>query len=93
MSLFDFVPPVATFVPALVNSVVFSVIGLVTFLVFFFIVDKLTPGELWKELVERKNTAVAIFNSIYKIGANSIASVSKYRIGLGHLQWCNTACS
>ena len=29
MSLFDFVPPVATFVPALVNSVVFSVIGLV----------------------------------------------------------------
>jgi len=61
MSPFDFVPHIATFVPALVNSVVFSVIGLVTFLVFFFIVDKLTPGELWKELVERKNTAVAIF--------------------------------
>ena len=72
MSLFDFVPPVATFVPALVNSVVFSVIGLVTFLVFFFIVDKLTPGELWKELVERKNTAVAIYFGGLALGMSLI---------------------
>ena len=74
MSLFDFVPPVATFVPALVNSVVFSVIGLVTFLVFFFIVDKLTPGELWKELVERKNTAVAIFFGCLALGMSLITA-------------------
>ena len=73
MSPFDFVPHIATFVPALVNSVVFSVIGLVTLLVCFFIVDKLTPGELWKELVERKNTAVAIF-FIVAIGQGLVPS-------------------
>ena len=72
MSLFDFVPPVAMFMPALVNSVVFSVIGLVTFLVFFFIVDKLTPGELWKELVERKNKPVAIFDGCLGLGRSLI---------------------
>jgi uncharacterized membrane protein YjfL (UPF0719 family) len=68
----DLVPRVATFVPAIINSVVFSVIGLVTFLVFFFIVDKLTPGELWKELVERKNTAVAIFFGCLALGMSLI---------------------
>ena len=72
MNLFDFVPHVATFVPAIINSVVFSVIGLITFLVCFFIVDKLTPGELWKELVERKNTAVAIFFGCLALGMSLI---------------------
>ena len=68
----DLVPRVATFVPAIINSVVFSVIGLVIFLVCFFIVDKLTPGELWKELVERKNTAVAIFFGCLALGMSLI---------------------
>ena len=32
------------------------------------IVDKLTPGDLWKELVEKKNTAVAIFFGAVALG-------------------------
>lgn len=51
-----------------ISSMIYSVIGLVTFLVCFYIVDKLTPGDLWKELVEKKNTAVAIFFGGVAIG-------------------------
>jgi uncharacterized membrane protein YjfL (UPF0719 family) len=60
------------FISLLVNSVVFSVIGVITFLTCFFIVDKLTPGDLWLELVERKNSAVAIFFGCLAIGMSLI---------------------
>ena len=45
---------------ALVNSLVYTVIGVVIFWLAFVIVDKLTPYDLWKELVEEKNVALAI---------------------------------
>ena len=38
------------------NSVLYAVIGIVIFIV----VDKLTPYDLWKQLVEEKNLALAI---------------------------------
>lgn len=50
------------------TSMIYSVIGLLTFLVCFFILDKLTPGDLWAELVEKKNTAVAIFLGAVALG-------------------------
>jgi uncharacterized membrane protein YjfL (UPF0719 family) len=37
---------------ALLNSVVYSIAGLLTFCLGFFILDKLTPYNLWQELVE-----------------------------------------
>jgi uncharacterized membrane protein YjfL (UPF0719 family) len=47
---------------------IYSVVGLLTFLACFYIVDKLTPGDLWQELVEKKNTAVAIFFGAVALG-------------------------
>jgi uncharacterized membrane protein YjfL (UPF0719 family) len=58
--------------PLLLNSMVFSVAGLAAFLVCFYVVDKLTPGDLWKELVEKKNTAVAIFFGFLALGMSVI---------------------
>ncbi len=55
-----------------ITSVVYAVVGLVTFLVCFLVVDKLTPGELWKELVEKRNTAVAIFFGFLALGMSLI---------------------
>lgn len=44
---------------ALVGTFVYSLLG-VLFMVFtFWIIDKLTPGELWKELIEHRNQALA----------------------------------
>jgi len=53
-------------------SVLYSVVGLGTFLVCFWIVDKLTPGDLWKEIVEKRNTAVAIFFGFLALGMSLI---------------------
>ena len=41
-------------------SLVYTVIGVVIFWLAFIIVDKITPYNLWKELVEEKNVALAI---------------------------------
>jgi uncharacterized membrane protein YjfL (UPF0719 family) len=51
-----------------ISSMIYSVVGLLTFLACFYIVDKLTPGDLWQELVEKKNTAVAIFFGAVALG-------------------------
>lgn len=55
-----------------VTSVVYAVVGLATFLVCFFLVDRLTPGNLWQELVEKKNTAVAILFGSLALGMSLI---------------------
>jgi putative membrane protein len=44
----------------LLNSIVYALLGVVIFVVVFFIVDLLTPYHLWQELVEKKNLALAV---------------------------------
>jgi len=44
----------------IVSAIVFSVLGLIILAISFVVFDKLTPGELWKEIVEEKNIALAI---------------------------------
>lgn len=44
----------------LLNSIIYALLGIVIFVVGFIIVDKITPYDLWKQLVEEKNTALAI---------------------------------
>jgi len=44
----------------LLNSLIYALLGVVIFVTSFIIVDKLTPYDLWKQLVEEKNVALAI---------------------------------
>jgi uncharacterized membrane protein YjfL (UPF0719 family) len=44
----------------IVGSILFALIGVATFWICFVIVDKLTPYDLWGEIVEKKNVALAI---------------------------------
>ncbi len=44
----------------LLGSMIFALMGVVVFWVCFVIVDKLTPYDLWSEIVEKKNVALAI---------------------------------
>lgn len=44
----------------IVAAIVFSGIGIVVLALSFIIFDKLTPGNLWKEIVEEQNIALAI---------------------------------
>ncbi|WP_418321307.1 DUF350 domain-containing protein [Piscinibacter sakaiensis] len=43
-----------------VGSIIFALIGVLIFWISFLIIDKLTPYDLWAELIEKKNTALAI---------------------------------
>lgn len=42
------------------GSVLFALIGVMIFWLCFLIIDKLTPYDLWGEIVEKKNVALAI---------------------------------
>ena len=50
------------------NSLIYSVLGLVVFCLGFLIIDKLTPYNLWEELVKEKNIALAIVVGCVSIG-------------------------
>lgn len=52
----------------ILNSVIYAVIGVLIFCITFFIVDLLTPYHLWKELVEKQNTALAIVLGLAALG-------------------------
>lgn len=43
-----------------VAGVVFTLLGIVLFIGAFMLFDKLTPGSLWKELIEDQNTALGV---------------------------------
>lgn len=59
-----------------VSSVVFSLIGLAILWFAFWLFDKLTPGELWKEIIEEHNMALAIVVGSMTIGVSIIIALA-----------------
>jgi uncharacterized membrane protein YjfL (UPF0719 family) len=53
---------------SLLNSVVYSVLGLVVFCVGFIVIDKFTPYNLWEQLVKERNLALAVVIGCASIG-------------------------
>jgi len=45
---------------AFFGSIVYALIGVLVFWICFVVVDKLTPYDLWDEIVDKQNTALAI---------------------------------
>ena len=50
------------------NSVLFALLGVILFVGIFLIIDKVTPYHLWRELVEKQNTALAIVVGFFALG-------------------------
>ena len=44
----------------IVASIVYSAIGIAVLSTSFVVFDKITPGDMWKEIVEEKNLPLAI---------------------------------
>ena len=51
-----------------VNAILYAAIGIGIFIAAFFIIDKITPYHLWKEIVQEHNTALAILLGAMSIG-------------------------
>ena len=49
-------------------ALVFAFIGIGVFVAAFLVIDKLTPYDLWKEIVEEKNLALAVLVGAMSIG-------------------------
>jgi putative membrane protein len=49
----------------LITSILYSFLGVLILLVSFYIVEKITPENLWEEVIKHKNTAVAIIGAAY----------------------------
>ena len=51
-----------------VNALVYAAIGIVIFAGAFLIIDKVTPYNLWKEIVQEHNMALAILVGAMSLG-------------------------
>ena len=60
----------------MVAALVFAVIGIVVFAISFVILDRLTPFELWREICERQNTAVATLIGLVSLGLGIIIAAA-----------------
>ena len=60
----------------LISAVVFALLGIVVFVSSFWILDRLTPFELWREICERQNTAVATLIGLVSLGLGIIIAAA-----------------
>ena len=52
----------------IVSALVFTVLGILIFIIAFVVMDKVTPYHLWKEIVQDHNMALAILVGAMSIG-------------------------
>jgi putative membrane protein len=53
---------------AFFGSILYAVIGVLIFWLSFIIIDKLTPYQLWEEIVEKQNLALGIVIGAMSLG-------------------------
>jgi uncharacterized membrane protein YjfL (UPF0719 family) len=61
---------------AFFGSILYAFIGIVVFWLSFMIIDKLTPYDLWKELVEKQNMALAVVVGAMALGLSIIVAAA-----------------
>jgi len=52
----------------LINAFIFAMLGIIIFGIGFVVLDKMTPYDLWKEIVEGKNVALAVLIGAISLG-------------------------
>lgn len=57
-----------------VASVVYSLIGIVVLLVCFIVIEKISPQNLWREIIEKQNIALSIMAAAFMLAIAIIIS-------------------
>jgi len=52
----------------LMNALIYAVFGVFILVLSFWVLDKLTPFHLWKEVIEKQNVAIAILAGMMALG-------------------------
>ena len=53
---------------ALLGSAVFALLGVAVFWLSFVVIDKITPYNLWEEIVEKQNVALGLVVAAMSLG-------------------------
>ncbi|WP_411281131.1 DUF350 domain-containing protein [Gemmatimonas sp.] len=64
------------FLQNVLNSAAYALIGVVMFGLAFVVIDLLTPGKLWDEIAEKRNTAAAILMGSVAIALGIIVAAA-----------------
>jgi uncharacterized membrane protein YjfL (UPF0719 family) len=65
-----------TLLQNLAAATIFAVLGIVVFVIAFFLFDKLTPGDLWAEVMRGTHTGPAIVMAGVAIGLSIIIAAA-----------------
>jgi putative membrane protein len=61
---------------AFAGSIVFALIGVAIFWLCFVIIDKITPYNLWEEIVEKQNMALGVVVAAMCLGISLIVAAA-----------------
>ncbi|QES87233.1 DUF350 domain-containing protein [Rhizosphaericola mali] len=64
------------FLGPVISSIIYSLVGLAILLLGYWIIERLTPEQTWKEISENKNIALAIIMASLIIGISMIISAA-----------------
>jgi uncharacterized membrane protein YjfL (UPF0719 family) len=64
------------FIRGMLASAIYSALGIVMLVLAFVVIDKLTPGSLWQEIMERQNRALAVLAGCMAIGISIIIAAA-----------------
>jgi uncharacterized membrane protein YjfL (UPF0719 family) len=60
----------------LAAAAIYALLGILIFVAAFVIIDRMTPGTLWKEIIEEHNTALAVLVGAISIGLSIIIAAA-----------------
>ncbi|MGJ7545106.1 DUF350 domain-containing protein [Variovorax sp. LT1R16] len=61
---------------AFLGSILFAFIGVIVFWLCFVIIDKITPFDLWAEIVEKQNVALGLVVAAMSLGISLIVAAA-----------------
>ena len=61
---------------AFLGSILYALIGVVIFWLCFVLIDKITPTDLWAEIVEKQNRALALVVAAMCLGISIIVAAA-----------------
>ncbi len=61
---------------AFLGSILYALIGVVIFWLCFWLIDKVTPADLWAEIVEKQNRALAMVVAAMCLGISIIVAAA-----------------
>lgn len=68
---FEWLRPAAFF-----SSILFALVGVLVFWISFIVIDKLTPYDLWREIIENQNRALAVVVAAMCLGISVIVAAA-----------------